>query len=167
MPLGHLTSSSPSSPCLRRWAEPWARGRLRGHQARCSSCICPWALPHGHPGTERCLGLLLLQATLVIWVIVQVPQCHEAMILYSSRLFVALLFHVVITTQQMPPEEVDTFWRACQEEHRLPTNYNRSHSSWLSHALVAGASAARVTWALLCTQVCSAGHEGSALPTAL
>ncbi|XP_068033963.1 maestro heat-like repeat-containing protein family member 6 [Anomalospiza imberbis] len=26
-------------------------------------------------------------ATLVIWVIVQVPECHEALILYSSRLF--------------------------------------------------------------------------------
>ncbi|XP_064257003.1 maestro heat-like repeat-containing protein family member 1 [Passer domesticus] len=64
-----------------------------------------------------------LAATLVIWVIV--PQCHEAMILYSSRLFVALLFHVVITMQQMPPEEVENFWRACQEEHRLPSKPSR------------------------------------------
>ncbi|XP_074404935.1 uncharacterized protein LOC141730482 [Zonotrichia albicollis] len=47
------------------------------------------------------------------------------MILYSSRLFVALLFHVVISTQQMPPVEAGHFWRACQEEHRLPSNYNR------------------------------------------
>ncbi|XP_023803980.1 uncharacterized protein LOC111945543, partial [Cyanistes caeruleus] len=66
-----------------------------------------------------------LAATLVLWVIIQVPECHEAMILYSARLFVALLFHVVITTQQMPPVEVDIFWRACQEEHRLPSNPNR------------------------------------------
>ncbi|XP_068052871.1 maestro heat-like repeat-containing protein family member 7 [Anomalospiza imberbis] len=66
-----------------------------------------------------------LAATLVIWVIVQVPECHKAMILYSSRLFVALLFHVVATTQLMPPEEVDNFWRACQEEHRLPSKPNR------------------------------------------
>ncbi|XP_064252096.1 uncharacterized protein LOC135284494 [Passer domesticus] len=65
-----------------------------------------------------------LAATLVIWVIV--PKCHEAMILHSSRLFVALLFHVVITTQkQMPPEEVENFWRACQEEHRLPSRPSR------------------------------------------
>ncbi|XP_068052920.1 maestro heat-like repeat-containing protein family member 7 [Anomalospiza imberbis] len=64
-----------------------------------------------------------LAATLVIWVIV--PACHKAMILYSSRLFVALLFHVVTTTQLMPPEEVDNFWRACQEEHRLPSKPNR------------------------------------------
>ncbi|XP_068033962.1 maestro heat-like repeat-containing protein family member 7 [Anomalospiza imberbis] len=66
-----------------------------------------------------------LAATLVIWVIVQVPECHEALILYSSRLFVALLFHVVTTTQLMPPEEVGNFWRACQEEHRLPSKPNR------------------------------------------
>ncbi|XP_053803362.1 maestro heat-like repeat-containing protein family member 6 [Vidua chalybeata] len=69
--------------------------------------------------------LFALAATLVIWLIVQVPECHKAIILYSSRLFVALLFHVVITTQQMPPEEVDNFWSACQEKHRLPSKPNR------------------------------------------
>uniref|UniRef100_A0A8U7NIS4 Maestro heat-like repeat-containing protein family member 6 n=1 Tax=Corvus moneduloides TaxID=1196302 RepID=A0A8U7NIS4_CORMO len=68
--------------------------------------------------------VLALAATLGLWVIVQVPRCHEAVNLYSSRIFVALLFQVVITTQQMP-EEVDHFWRACWEEHRLPTNPNR------------------------------------------
>ncbi|XP_068052887.1 uncharacterized protein, partial [Anomalospiza imberbis] len=83
------------------------------------------------PLTRKCTSdgdnedVFALAATLVIWVIVQVPECHEALILYSSRLFVALLFHVVITTQQMPPEEVDNFWRACREEHRLPSKPNR------------------------------------------
>nr|XP_031361202.1 uncharacterized protein LOC116183845 [Lonchura striata domestica] len=66
-----------------------------------------------------------LAATLGLWVILQVPESHEAMNLYSSRLFVALLFLVVITTQQMPPEEVDNFWRACWKEHRLPSKPNR------------------------------------------
>ncbi|XP_053803587.1 maestro heat-like repeat-containing protein family member 6 [Vidua chalybeata] len=66
-----------------------------------------------------------LAATLVIWLIVQVPECHETIVLYSSRLFVALLSHLVITTQQMPPEEVDNFWRACGEERRLPSKPNR------------------------------------------
>ncbi|XP_077037972.1 uncharacterized protein LOC129133383 [Agelaius phoeniceus] len=84
-----------------------------------------------------------LAATLVIWVIVQVPQYHEATIHSFYPLFVALLFHVAITTQQMPPEGVDTFWRACQEEHHLPSKLNRSQSSWPSHALVARASAPR------------------------
>ncbi|XP_053789819.1 maestro heat-like repeat family member 5 isoform X3 [Vidua chalybeata] len=67
--------------------------------------------------------LFALAATLVIWLIV--PECNKAMIPYSGRLFVALLFHVVITTQQMPPEEVDNFWSACQEKHRLPSKPNR------------------------------------------
>ncbi|XP_064289587.1 uncharacterized protein LOC135308511 isoform X3 [Passer domesticus] len=66
-----------------------------------------------------------LAATLVIWVIVQVPECQEAMILYSSRLFVALLFHIVITTQQMPPAEAGHFWKECREEHRLTINPSR------------------------------------------
>ncbi|XP_066179377.1 maestro heat-like repeat family member 5 [Sylvia atricapilla] len=90
-----------------------------------------------------------LAATLVVWVIVQVPECHEAIILYSSRLFVALLFHVVITTQQMP-QEVHHFWRACQQEHHLPRNPKRSPSLCPSHVLVASASASAsapsVTW---------------------
>ncbi|KFO55722.1 hypothetical protein N302_00831, partial [Corvus brachyrhynchos] len=63
--------------------------------------------------------IFALAATLVLWVIVQVPRCHEATILYSAHLFVALLFQIVITTQQMP-EEVVNFWRAYQEEHCLP-----------------------------------------------
>ncbi|XP_041571253.2 maestro heat-like repeat-containing protein family member 7 [Taeniopygia guttata] len=45
--------------------------------------------------------------------------------LYSSRLFVALLFHLVITTQQITPVEVATFWRACWEEHHLHCKPNR------------------------------------------
>ena len=76
---------------------------------------------------------------MVLWVIVQVPQCHEAMILYSSRLFVALFFHIVVTTELMAPEEVVNFWRACREEHRLPSKPNRCQSSSPSHALVASA----------------------------
>ncbi|XP_064291580.1 uncharacterized protein LOC135309359 [Passer domesticus] len=64
-----------------------------------------------------------LAATLVIWVIVS--ECHKAMIPYSGRLFVALLFHIVITTQQMPPEEAGHFWKACREEHRLPRKPSR------------------------------------------
>uniref|UniRef100_A0A674GFX1 Maestro/Maestro-like HEAT-repeats domain-containing protein n=1 Tax=Taeniopygia guttata TaxID=59729 RepID=A0A674GFX1_TAEGU len=64
-----------------------------------------------------------LAATVVLRVIV--PECNKAMIPYSGQLFVALLFHVVITTQQIPSEEVATFWRACQEEHRLRCKPNR------------------------------------------
>ncbi|XP_053806558.1 uncharacterized protein LOC128792300 [Vidua chalybeata] len=64
-----------------------------------------------------------LAAALVIWVIV--PEYNKAMIPFTGRLFVALLFHVAITTQQMPPEEVANFWRACREEQHLPSEPNR------------------------------------------
>ncbi|XP_053841181.1 uncharacterized protein LOC128811532 [Vidua macroura] len=68
-------------------------------------------------------AVFALAATLVIWVIV--PKYNKATIPFTGRLFVALLFHVAITTQQMPPEEAANFWRACQEEHRLPSKPNR------------------------------------------
>ncbi|XP_036243103.1 maestro heat-like repeat-containing protein family member 6 [Molothrus ater] len=97
-------------------------------------------------GDDR--DIFALAATLVIWVIM--PECHEAMLLYSSRLFVALLFHVVITTQQMPPEEVDTFWRDCREEHYVPNKPNRSQSAWPSHALVAMQAMKALLYRLSC-----------------
>ncbi|XP_053805760.1 uncharacterized protein LOC128791870 [Vidua chalybeata] len=68
-------------------------------------------------------AVFALAATLVIWVIV--PVYNKATIPFTGRLFVALLFHVAITTQQMPPEEVANFWRACREEQRLPSKPNR------------------------------------------
>ncbi|XP_053831481.1 uncharacterized protein LOC128806145 [Vidua macroura] len=68
-------------------------------------------------------AVFALAATLVIWVIV--PVYNKATIPFTGRLFVALLFHVAIATQQMPPEEVANFWRACREEHRLPSKPNR------------------------------------------
>ncbi|XP_027489460.1 uncharacterized protein LOC113942551, partial [Corapipo altera] len=48
----------------------------------------------------------------------------ESLIEYAPRLLVALLFQVLISTEQMP-EEVDTFWRGCWEQHNLPTQPNR------------------------------------------
>ncbi|XP_064291578.1 uncharacterized protein LOC135309357 [Passer domesticus] len=66
-----------------------------------------------------------LAATLVIWVIVQVPECHEGILPHSSRLFVALLFHIVITAKRMPPAEAGHFWKACRKEHRLTINPSR------------------------------------------
>ncbi|XP_027526142.1 maestro heat-like repeat-containing protein family member 1 isoform X2 [Neopelma chrysocephalum] len=65
-----------------------------------------------------------LAATRVIWEILQMFRFAESLIEYSPRLLVALLCQVVISTEQMP-EEVDTFWRGCREQHNLPTEPNR------------------------------------------
>ncbi|XP_068877586.1 maestro heat-like repeat-containing protein family member 7 [Aphelocoma coerulescens] len=65
-----------------------------------------------------------LAATLVMWKILQGPCWPQEAMLYFPRLFVHLLFQVFFSTEQMP-QKVNTFWRACREEHRLPTNPNR------------------------------------------
>ncbi|RMC01110.1 hypothetical protein DUI87_22376 [Hirundo rustica rustica] len=65
-----------------------------------------------------------LAATRALWEIIHLPQCPEMMILYFPRLFVALLFQVFSSTEEMPVE-VNAFWRRCQHKHCLPTNPNR------------------------------------------
>ncbi|KFO53046.1 hypothetical protein N302_04724, partial [Corvus brachyrhynchos] len=60
-----------------------------------------------------------LAATLGLWVIVQVPECHKAMNLYAPHLLVALFVQIFNSTVH-GTEEVDTFWRQCQEQHGLP-----------------------------------------------
>ncbi|XP_064262647.1 maestro heat-like repeat family member 5 [Passer domesticus] len=69
-------------------------------------------------------AVFALAATVVLWNIAHMPEWHDAVVLHSAQLFVALLFQVFSTTEQIP-EEVEDFWRACQEEHRLPTKPNR------------------------------------------
>ena len=65
-----------------------------------------------------------LQATKALWEILQLPSHTGALMEYFPYLFLALLFQTFFRTEQMP-EEVNTFWRQCQEEGCLPTNPNR------------------------------------------
>lgn len=65
-----------------------------------------------------------LQATRALWEIIHLPQGPEVLIMYFPRLFVALLFQVFSSTEQMPVE-VKAFWRRCQHKHCLPTNPKR------------------------------------------
>ncbi|XP_064291546.1 maestro heat-like repeat-containing protein family member 6 [Passer domesticus] len=69
-------------------------------------------------------GVFALAATLVMWKILQVRCVPRIMKVYFPRLFVQLLFQVFFSTLDMP-EEVDTFWKGCQEEHGLATSPNR------------------------------------------
>lgn len=104
-----------------------------------------------------------LQATRALWEIIHLPQSPEILILYFPRLFVALLFQVFSSSEQMPVE-VKTFWRQCQHKHCLPTNPNRCSILYLPFpsALGAGARIPGTTWALLCAQICIADHESTA-----
>ncbi|XP_064291595.1 maestro heat-like repeat-containing protein family member 6 isoform X1 [Passer domesticus] len=69
-------------------------------------------------------GVFALAATVVMWKILQVRCVPRIMKVYFPRLFVHLLFQVFFSTLDMP-EEVDTFWKGCQEEHGLATSPNR------------------------------------------
>ncbi|XP_056371449.1 uncharacterized protein LOC130266135 isoform X2 [Oenanthe melanoleuca] len=69
--------------------------------------------------------VFVLAATLVLWVMVQLPKGQKAMRMHASEpLYMALLMQDFITSQPMP-KDVDKFWRACQEQHRLPRKPNR------------------------------------------
>ncbi|XP_068035343.1 maestro heat-like repeat-containing protein family member 7, partial [Anomalospiza imberbis] len=69
-------------------------------------------------------GLCPLQATVVMWKILQEPCVPHIVKVHSSRVLVHLLFQVFYSTEETP-EEVDTFWKGCQEQHGLATSPNR------------------------------------------
>ncbi|XP_064515393.1 uncharacterized protein LOC135416302 [Pseudopipra pipra] len=68
--------------------------------------------------------IFALAATLALRMIIQEPECQDALMIYAPQLLVALLFQVYMSTEQMP-EEVKTFWRQCREQHDLPNDPNR------------------------------------------
>ncbi|XP_031971181.1 uncharacterized protein LOC116446872 [Corvus moneduloides] len=82
----------------------------------------PEHIPHTSDGDNT--NVFALAATLVMWKILQGPCWPQEAMLYFPRLFVYLLFQVFFSTEHLP-QKVNTFWRACREEHRLPTNPNR------------------------------------------
>ncbi|RMC22209.1 hypothetical protein DUI87_00520 [Hirundo rustica rustica] len=95
-----------------------------------------WPL-HSTPSSDgHNKAIFALAATLVLRMIAHVPKCHDTIILHSSRLFAALLFRVSITTEQVP-EDVENFWRAHREEHRIPTKPNRSKTITEPQELIA------------------------------
>nr|XP_041573429.1 maestro heat-like repeat-containing protein family member 7 [Taeniopygia guttata] len=65
-----------------------------------------------------------LAATRVVWEILRLPWCPAPFMEHSPRLLVALLSQVFVSTLDMP-EEVNTFWKECQEQLSLPTSINR------------------------------------------
>ena len=65
-----------------------------------------------------------LQATRALWEILQLPRYPQRLEVLFPRLFLALLAQIFFSTVQMP-EEVNNFWRGCQQEGCLPTYPNR------------------------------------------
>ncbi|NXU33364.1 MROH9 protein, partial [Thalassarche chlororhynchos] len=60
-----------------------------------------------------------LAATRALWEILQLPRYPKWFEAHFPGLLLALLFQIFFSTEQMP-EEVDTFWRGCQQEGCLP-----------------------------------------------
>ncbi|XP_053789808.1 maestro heat-like repeat family member 5 isoform X1 [Vidua chalybeata] len=69
-------------------------------------------------------GVFVLAATLVMWKILQVPCVPQMVTVYFPHLLVHLLFQVFFSTLDMP-EEVNTFWKGCQQQYGLATSPSR------------------------------------------
>ncbi|XP_064593943.1 maestro heat-like repeat-containing protein family member 9 [Zonotrichia leucophrys gambelii] len=69
-------------------------------------------------------AVFALAATVVMWKILQESSVPRVVRPYFPRLFVHLLFQVFSSTEEMP-EEVQTFWKDCLEEHGLVISPNR------------------------------------------
>ncbi|XP_053803789.1 maestro heat-like repeat-containing protein family member 6 [Vidua chalybeata] len=83
-----------------------------------------WPLQKMYTSDGDNKDVFALAATRVVWEILRLPWCPEPFVEYSPHLFVALLFQVFISTEQQS-EDINTFWKRCQEENGLPTNINR------------------------------------------
>ncbi|OWK54465.1 hypothetical protein RLOC_00001610 [Lonchura striata] len=82
------------------------------------------AMAHACLRTDCCLLLFyFLQATLTLWTVFNLTWCPPVALEYFPNLFLHLLFQAYISTLDMP-EEVDTFWKKCQEQHSLAAHPN-------------------------------------------
>nr|XP_041569239.1 maestro heat-like repeat-containing protein family member 6 [Taeniopygia guttata] len=69
-------------------------------------------------------GVFVLAATVLMWKILQLPCVPHMVTVYLPHLFVHLLFQVLFSTLDVP-EEVNTFWKGCQQQYGLDTSPNR------------------------------------------
>ncbi|KFV89718.1 hypothetical protein N326_04509, partial [Eurypyga helias] len=58
-------------------------------------------------------GVFALAATMALQEILRLPRCIHRFLVHFPSLFLALLFQISFSTEQMT-EEVDAFWRECQ-----------------------------------------------------
>ncbi|XP_077641345.1 uncharacterized protein LOC110479923 [Lonchura striata] len=85
-----------------------------------------WPLQKMYTSDGDTEDVFALAATRVLWEILRLPWCPEPFVEYFPNLFVALLFQVYLSTEQVS-EDINALWKRCQEENRLPTNINRCH----------------------------------------
>ncbi|KAM7049491.1 uncharacterized protein M8220_004922 [Acridotheres tristis] len=82
-----------------------------------------WPLHRTSTSDRDDMEILALAATLVMWEILRLPWCPEPFTKSFPRIFLALLFQVFFSTEQVS-EEADNFWRERRKDHRLPASIN-------------------------------------------
>ncbi|XP_023802249.1 uncharacterized protein LOC111943512 [Cyanistes caeruleus] len=70
------------------------------------------------------IGVFALAATVVMWKILHMPCIPRVVTMHFPRLFMHLLFQVFFSTLDMS-EDLNAFWKECQEQHGLATSPNR------------------------------------------
>nr|XP_031361201.1 maestro heat-like repeat-containing protein family member 6 [Lonchura striata domestica] len=83
-----------------------------------------WPLQKMYTSDGDTEDVFSLAATRVLWEILRLPWCPEPFVEYFPNLFVALLFQVYLSTEQVS-EDINALWKRCQEENCLPANINR------------------------------------------
>ncbi|XP_077038796.1 uncharacterized protein LOC143694681 [Agelaius phoeniceus] len=68
-------------------------------------------------------GVFALAATVALWRVFNLAWRSPVVLEYFPSLFLSLLFQAYISMQEMP-EEVETFWKGCQEQHGLSAKPN-------------------------------------------
>ncbi|KAM9630231.1 maestro heat-like repeat-containing protein family member 7 isoform 3-T4 [Morphnus guianensis] len=115
--------------CDRAAATMWrvmvSRSRTAEQVLRELVCVLEdWPLHSTCTSDGDSADVFALAATRVLQEILRLPGSPRRLNVLFPRIFLALLFQIFFATQQMP-EEVDTFWRGCQQEGCPPTNPSR------------------------------------------
>ncbi|KAM7021055.1 maestro heat-like repeat-containing protein family member 7 [Acridotheres tristis] len=83
-----------------------------------------WPVDSVYTSDGDSTGVFALAATVTLWSVFNLTWCPPIVLEYFPRLLLCLLFQVYISALDTP-EEVDTFWKGCQEQLGLATNPQR------------------------------------------
>ncbi|XP_053803796.1 maestro heat-like repeat-containing protein family member 6 [Vidua chalybeata] len=85
--------------------------------------LSAWPVDSVYTSDGDSTGVFALAATMTLWRVFNLTWCPPVVLEYFPSLFLRLLFQAYISTLDIS-EEVDTFWKGCQEQHGLAANPN-------------------------------------------
>ncbi|XP_061869837.1 maestro heat-like repeat-containing protein family member 6 [Colius striatus] len=83
-----------------------------------------WPWHHTSTADGNSIDVSVLAATRALQEILQMPEHLPGLRVHFPHFFLALLFQMLFTTEELP-EEVDAFWQRVQQEGRLPSTPSR------------------------------------------